>query len=133
MKFLLDTHTFLWSLLDNDKLSKTASDILANPENDVMVSAITYWEVSLKYALGKLELFGLLPDELPDYTRQLGFAVLPLASEDAATFYKLPLGKHKDPFDRLIIWQAIRQRIPLISKDKNFPSYRAHGLNVIWN
>ena len=95
MRLLLDTHTFLWSLFDDKKLADTVHTLIADRENEICVSVIKFWEISLKYALGKLELKGVLPDELPEYAQQTGFEILPLAVEDVATFYKLPTTKHK--------------------------------------
>ena len=71
MKYLLDTHTFLWILFEDEQLSEKAADVIRNPENDIYVSVITYWEISLKYAIQKLELRGISPDELPEKPKEL--------------------------------------------------------------
>jgi PIN domain nuclease of toxin-antitoxin system len=65
-KYLLDTHSFLWILFDDEKLSEKAKRVVRNEENEIYISIITYWEISLKYSLGRLELEGIRPDELPD-------------------------------------------------------------------
>src|SRR3989337_788031 len=104
MKYLLDTHAFLWTLLDDEQLSKKAAKVIQNPGNDIYVSVITFWEISLKYAIGKLELTGISPDELPQKAKETGIQTLKLSKREAASFHRLPKLKHKDPFDRIIIW-----------------------------
>ena len=132
MTYLLDTHTLLWTLFEDEKLSAKAREAISNAENEIYVSVLSYWEISLKYALGKLELEGITPDELPEKAKEIDIETMELSEEDAITFYRLPRLKHKDPFDRLIIWQAIRGDLPLISKDKNMEDYQPFGLVTLW-
>ena len=99
MNLLLDTHGFLWSLFTPDKLSKAAAREIKSPNNDVAVSVVTFWEISLKYALGKLELTGVKPEELPDSAGQMNLEILPITAAEASSFHKLPRLSHKDPFD----------------------------------
>jgi PIN domain nuclease of toxin-antitoxin system len=132
MNCLLDTHTFLWTAMSPEKLSRHARAAIRNATNDIHVSAVTFWEVSLKFALGKIELEGITPEELPDAARQMGFTLLALAPQDAATFHQLPRLQHKDPFDRMLIWQSICQRLTLLSKDPEFRQYQSYGLQVLW-
>lgn len=132
MNCLLDTHALLWTLLDPSRLGKKAVASISNPEVTISVSVASFWEISLKYAIGKLELNGVTPDELPAIVRQSGFDILPIGEIDAATFHRLPRMAHKDPFDRLIIWQAISRKLTLISCDGAFSEYRKLGLKVIW-
>lgn len=132
MKLLLDTHVFLWSLFSPDKLSETASEAIRSPENDATVSVITFWEISLKYALGKLELTGVQPEELPYYADQMNLDTIPITPAQACGFHNLPRITHKDPFDRMIIWQAIQQKMPLISRDRDFRHYQQFGLQTLW-
>ncbi|RMI08780.1 MAG: type II toxin-antitoxin system VapC family toxin [Calditrichaeota bacterium] len=132
MKYLLDTHTFLWVLFDDEKLSQKAKEVIRNLDNDVCVSVVTFWEISLKYAIGKLELQGVAPEDLVEYSKKVSIEILPISPKEASTFYKLPRMKNKDPFDRLIIWQSICQNLTLISKDKKIRDYRSFGLKVIW-
>ena len=128
MSCLLDTHAFLWTLFNPSRLGKKAADSIRNPEVTVFVSVISFWEISHKYATGKLELSGVTPDDFPSIAHQSGFDILPVAAADAATFHHLPRMEHKDPFDRLIIWQSISHKLTLISKDKAFAAYRKLGL-----
>ncbi len=132
MNILLDTHVFLWSLFTPDKLSKAAIREIKSPNNDVAVSVVTFWEISLKYALGKLELTGVKPEELPDFAAQMNLEILLITASEASTFHKLPRLSHKDPFDRIIIWKAIQQKMTLISKDRDFKAYRKFGLRTFW-
>ena len=132
MTYLLDTHTLLWTLFEDEKLSEKTRDAISNAENEIYVSVLSDWEISLKYALGKLELEGITPDELPEKAKEIDIETMDLSEEDVITFYKLPRLKHKDPFDRLIIWQAIRRDLPLISKDKSMEDYQPFGLVALW-
>ena len=132
MNLLLDTHVFLWSLFTPDKLSKAVVRKIKSPNNDVAVSVVTFWEISLKYALGKLELTGVKPEELPDFAAQMNLEILSIAAAEASIFHKLPRLSHKDPFDRIIIWQAIQRKMTLVSKDRDFKAYRKFGLKTFW-
>ena len=132
MNCLLDTHTLLWSLFEPNRLGKTALELLQDPKNTVYVSVISVWEISLKYSIGKLDLQGVTPDAFPDLIRQTGFELLPLAAQDAATFHNLARLEHKDPFDRLLIWQAISHKLVFVSQDKACAAYRKQGLKVVW-
>ena len=132
MNLLLDTHGFLWSLFTPEKLSKGALRQIQSPVNDVAVSVVTFWEISLKYSLGKLELTGIEPEELPDFADKMNLEILLLTASEASSFHKLPRLSHKDPFDRIIIWQAIHRRMTLVTKDRDFGGYRNVGLRTFW-
>jgi PIN domain nuclease of toxin-antitoxin system len=132
MNCLLDTHALLWTLFSPSRLGKKAADSIQNPDVAVSVSVVSFWEISLKYATGKLELSGVTPDDFPAIVRQSGFDILPVEESEAATFHHLPRMEHKDPFDRLIIWQAISRKLHLISHDSAFADYRKLGLKVLW-
>jgi len=132
MSFLLDTHTLLWALFEPTRLGSKGAEILGNADETIFVSVVSFWELSLKYAIGKLELCNVTPDDFPGLVRQAGFEVLPLAEADAATFHHLPRLEHKDPFDRLLIWQAISRKLTFISQDKACAAYKKQGLKVIW-
>lgn len=130
--YLLDSHTFLWALLDIQKLSKKVKSILEDPDNEIFVSSVTFWEISLKYGLGKLDLNGVDPEELPELALQTGFELMPLLPHEAAAYHKLDATWHRDPFDRMLIRQAIQKDITLISKDKNVAQYSSAGLKILW-
>jgi PIN domain nuclease of toxin-antitoxin system len=133
VSYLLDTHAFLWSVLEPAKLGASSRAVLADPRSEVFVSAVTFWEVSLKAALGKLKLEGCSPESLLGAARTQGFELLALSPQDACTFHHLPRSEHKDPFDRMLIWQAIRGAHTLITQDGGIQrSYSGHVLATIW-
>jgi PIN domain nuclease of toxin-antitoxin system len=132
MNYLIDTHVFLWSIFDSKKLSPVAYEEMMSMNNNVYVSLITFWEISLKFNLGKLDLVNVLPDDLPSLTLEAGFEILGLKPDDVASFYQLPKYSHKDPFDRLIIWQSIQNKMTLISNDSKFGEYKNLGLKILW-
>ena len=131
MKYLIDTHIFLWSLFSPSKISKHAVQTIRKSENRIFVSTVTFWEISLKYSLNKLELKGITPSELPGLANQMNFEILTLNADEAASYYHLPRTPHRDPFDRMIIWQAIRKKMILISKDSKIPAYQKFGLSLL--
>ena len=127
--FLIDTHILLWLFFSPEKLQKTTLEKLEDPKNVISVSSISFWEISLKYRLGKLGLHGVLPNELPDLATQMGLHIENITPDEFANFYKLPLMKdHKDPFDRMIIWQCISQKMVFISHDSKLDEYTRFGL-----
>ena len=132
MNYLLDTHTFIWTISEKGKLSSIVKQTIENPTNNIFVSAITFWEISLKFSIGKLELKGISPENLPEVAVQSGFRLIPLSPEESATHHQLMLTKHKDPFDRMLIWQSIQRNLIFISKDERLKSYNLSGLKTLW-
>ena len=133
MNLLLDTQPFLWSLMQPAKLSKPARSAISEPANSVQVSAITFWEIALKYRLGKLHLQGVTPDALPDAALRQGFDLLPLDARLAAGFATLPeMPMHRDPFDRMLIWQAVSLGQILVRCDRKIETDALPGLRVLW-
>jgi PIN domain nuclease of toxin-antitoxin system len=132
MSYLLDTHVFLWAAFSPDKLSVKARKVIKSSDNRVCVSVLSFWEVSLKFALGKIVLENCMPDDLPRVAERMNIEIIHPTAQETASFYRLPKVAHKDPFDRMIIWQAIQQPMVLVSKDANFPEYEKFGLRVIW-
>lgn len=122
MRVLLDTHTFLWFLLEDPQLSTTASDVIIDPTNDVEVSPATYWEIAIKIRLGKYA----LPEPYDIFIeREIttnDFHILPIEPKHTAVLTTLPL-HHRDPFDRLLIAQALVEAIPILSVDTAFDAY----------
>ena len=131
MKYLIDTHIFLWSLFSPEKISKPIAIILKEPNHQIFVSTITFWEIALKFSLNKLELEGITPGELPEFANKMNYEFLSLNAEDASSFYLLPRISHKDPFDRMLIWQAIREKLVLISNDCKISAYEEYGLKIL--
>ncbi|MGH8474403.1 MAG: type II toxin-antitoxin system VapC family toxin [Methylococcales bacterium] len=130
--YLLDTHAFLWTIFEPEKLGTTAQLILSKSTSNIYVSSVTFWEIALKASVGKLTLIGCTPEDLPSIADQLGYRRMGLETEEAASFHCLPKHNHKDPFDRMLIWQAIQRQLILISKDGAFPAYESLGLRMIW-
>jgi len=131
MNYLLDTHYVLLSLFAPGKIPASIVKIIENEEDEKYVSGISIWKISLKYSIGKLELYGTNPEGLYDSILEAGFKILDLKNIDAATFFRLPLqDNHKDPFDRLLIWQAIQNNLIFLTKDKKIDQYRKNGLHL---
>jgi PIN domain nuclease of toxin-antitoxin system len=131
MNYLLDTHILLWVRFSPNKLTKTQRTIIESPDEEKFISAITIWEISLKYALGKLDLGGDTPEIFTAGLQKIGIKSISPTQEQYATFYLLPkVIKHKDPFDRMIIWHAMNSGLALISSDKKLPDYGIHGLTI---
>ena len=131
MTYLLDTHYLLWALADTKKLSKKIREIITDPANLILVSTISFWEISLKSSLGKLKLTGFSPEDLPNACLQIGFDIEPLSATDSSTYHQLTATYHKDPFDRMLIWQSIRNGYTLISADDLVKKFSAEGLKIL--
>lgn len=132
MNYLLDTHVLLWLRLSPERLSSEHKKIIESSEDEKFVSSITRWEISLKFAVGKLELGDHTPDEFLAGIYKIGLKDITPSSEQWSTYYLLPKIKdHKDPFDRMIIWLAIESGMTLLSSDSTLGGYKPHGLNVI--
>jgi PIN domain nuclease of toxin-antitoxin system len=132
MIYLVDTHILIWFIFNSEKLSKKAAEILVEPDNLIFVSAVNYWEISIKYQKEKLNLGKFTPQELEKIILNFGFEQIPLTIEEASSLFKLQANYHKDPFDRMLIWQAIKNDFTLISDDENVKKYASESLKVIW-
>jgi PIN domain nuclease of toxin-antitoxin system len=133
MKYLLDTHTFIWSIMDSSKLSEKVRTIIENPNNEIFVSGITFWEIAIKTQIGKMkfENFNIL--HLPNIATQYGFSIFTPSAYDYVTYNELPLVEsHKDPFDRMLIHSALKNNLILLSKDESFANYEEFGLQLLW-
>lgn len=131
MNILLDTHYVLWSLFDPKKIRTHEHDYFFNLNNTILVSVISLWEISLKYQLGKLVLRKIRPEDLPLAITQSGFTIAGMTENEASSFYQLPKFGHHDPFDRMLVWQAIQNRWHFLSKDKQMTRYRNRGLQLL--
>jgi PIN domain nuclease of toxin-antitoxin system len=119
VRLLLDTHVLLWWLADDRKLGKKAREIIASPNNDVLVSAASVWETAIKTALGRLE---IELDDLENAIVQNGFRPLPIGFQHAVTAGRLPPA-HRDPFDRILVAQASVEELRVVSHDRIFERY----------
>lgn len=131
MKYLLDTHILLWCIFNPKQLNDKQKAAILDVHNDIFVSAISFWEISLKYSLKKLKLTSMKPEKISGYVKKSGFETTKIDENLLASFYKLPVIDHKDPFDRLLIWEAINNGYTIISADKNFTRYKKFGLKLL--
>jgi PIN domain nuclease of toxin-antitoxin system len=115
LRLLLDTHVALWALTDDPRLSRRARALIEDPANDVLVSAASVWEIAIKHALGRGDM-PISGDQALDWFRQAGYALLPIAPDHAAAVEHLP-DHHRDPFDRLLVAQAIAEPLRLLTRD----------------
>ncbi|MCL2284354.1 MAG: type II toxin-antitoxin system VapC family toxin [Fibromonadales bacterium] len=133
MKYLLDTHTLIWTVQDTHKLSQKAKNIIVDENNEIYVSTISFWEIALKTSTGKFSFNNLNIDDFPELSRKMGFKIIELGEQASITFHRLPRKKeHKDPFDRMLIWQAITNDFMFMCKDGSIAQYKEDGLNLIW-
>jgi len=124
LKALLDTHSLIWFALDGPRLSATARALIEDPANEVMISPASLWEIAIKVSLGKLPLNGPYEDFVDECLKRQMFQILPIEPKHTSHVASLsfPPG-HKDPFDRLLIAQAIVEDIPIIGVDAAFDAY----------
>ncbi len=119
--YLLDTHTFLWFVSDAPELSARARNLIENEEANVFLSIASIWEIAIKNSLGKLEVKGGF-DSIPKDLKENDIEILQIEFEHTAISNKLPF-VHSDPFDRIIIAQAIVEKMEIIGNDKVFDNY----------
>ena len=122
MKVLLDTHAFLWSISGDDRLSKTAEETFLNPEIELLFSAASFWEICIKMSLGKLS---LKPGWLKTIQKEMKINAiqwLPVEMQHYAELINLPF-HHRDPFDRMLIAQAMIEDLQILSRDRRLSAY----------
>ncbi len=124
MRVLLDTHALIWSLENNGNLSTAAQQIIEDEAHEILVSIVSAWEMSVKRALGKL----VAPHNLEEVIAEAGFVLRPIRFADCDRLATLP-PIHRDPFDRMLISQALEDGIPLVTKDEFIARY---SLQTIW-
>jgi PIN domain nuclease of toxin-antitoxin system len=132
MNYLLDTHTFLWTVASSDKLPKNVQKTITNSNNEIFVSAVSFWEIAIKYRLGKLDLGGLNPNEFLRIAEEMEFQTINLSAEESSSYFQLKEEQHKDPFDRMLVWQAIQRNLTIISKDRKLELFTEFGLTIYW-
>ncbi len=121
MRILLDTHTVVWYLDGNEKLLPNHRHLIVDSKNDVFVSAASLWELAIKISMGRLETSRSLSDILAALQKQ-GFEILPIMPGHTLQVAALPF-HHRDPFDRMLMAQALVERLSLITYDNAFRSY----------
>jgi len=130
---LLDTHTFIWTILQTNNLSKKSKEIISDKNNEICVSTVSFWEISLKTRIKKFSFDNININDFPRYAKNMGFSIIDMQENETITFHELPLkNNHKDPFDRMLIWQAITKNMTMISKDELFEQYKKDSLKLIW-
>ena len=125
MRYLLDTHTFLWYFNDSDKLSATADGIIEDASVRKYVSVVSLWEFSIKYSGGKLQFDGGLPHLWKMLTSN-EFTILPITQPHLEGTIQLPF-HHRDPFDRLLIATAMTEGMTILTADESIRKY-----DVLW-
>jgi len=127
VRLLLDTHALLWWFTDDSALSAKARRTIARGDNQIIVSAVSAWEMAIKNKAGRLEAQELL-DRLQEELDEEGFLVLPISLGHALRAGSL-VEHHKDPFDRMLISQAQAEHLPILSSDTVFDRY---GVRRVW-
>jgi len=124
VRLLLDANAFLWWRAGSRRLPIRVGDVICAPANDIVVSIVTLWEIAIKQSLGKLgfqeDFEAVMIDE--------DFDLLPISYRDLKALQALPL-HHRDPFDRLLIAQALAEGIPIATND---PAFAAYGVQIVW-
>jgi PIN domain nuclease of toxin-antitoxin system len=128
MKLLLDTHVFIWWSGEPDKLSEKVLDACENRANRLILSIISIWEMQIKMQLGKLKLKRSLKDLVENQQNINNLQILPVSPNHIFMLDNLPM-HHSDPFDRLLISQAIEENLALVSKDQAFTDY---AVKLFW-
>ncbi|MDR7520786.1 MAG: type II toxin-antitoxin system VapC family toxin [Armatimonadota bacterium] len=121
MRFLLDTHVLLWALAEPGRLARSVRARLESPENEVLFSAASIWEIAVKVRIGRLKL-PVAPDEVAVAAARTGFRELPVRAAHAARVIALP-AHHRDPFDHLLIAQAMHEPARLLTVDRQLLPY----------
>lgn len=128
MNALLDTHTFLWWITDDRRLSNKIRSVLGNGRNTIYFSAASGWEIAVKAKLNKLTLPTNIGGFVGEHLTENGFEILPIHLEHALHVYTLPI-YHRDPFDRILIAQSQLENLPLLTIDSEISRY---DTKVIW-
>ncbi len=128
MRLLLDTHASYWYIEGEPQLSPTARTVIQDATNEVLFSPASFWEIAIKVSLGKWKLNRPYEDFIAIGLSQYGFQVLPILPTHTARLIGLPF-HHKDPFDRLLVAQALVEQIAIVSAD---PALDAYGVTRLW-
>ena len=128
MKVLIDTHTFLWMITADKRLSPKARKVLTTGSNELLLSTASAWEIMLKWGAGKLKLTGGPTVFLREQLAQNGIRILPVELAHVLRVEEL-LPIHRDPFDRLLVAQAIEEDVPILTADETIQRYPA---KTIW-
>jgi PIN domain nuclease of toxin-antitoxin system len=128
VKLLLDTHTFLWWVAASDELPRKARSAVGSARNECFLSVASGWEIAIKVSLGKLRIDGALDRFLPEQLAANGFRALAIDLKHTARVASLPF-HHRDPFDRLLVAQALEEDLAIVTADPIFGKY---GVKRVW-
>jgi PIN domain nuclease of toxin-antitoxin system len=128
MRLLLDTHALLWFALDHPNLSAAAQSLILDPANEKLISPATYWEIAIKFSRGKLDFSQPYAEFMADAIDGNGFGILPVLVPHTTVVSTLPF-HHRDPFDRLLVAQALAENVPIVSADTALDPY---GVRRLW-
>ena len=132
MRYLLNTHAFIWKIADSGRILQTVLVETEDPDNEAFVRAVSLWEIAIKTRQRKLDLGGILNENLIDLAERMGIRTIELSPEEAATYADLTEDTHFDPFDRMLIWQAICRKMILVSGEPEFQRFIPDGLKLLW-
>jgi PIN domain nuclease of toxin-antitoxin system len=124
LKLLLDTHALVWALEGSTRLSKAARRAIEDPRNEILVSAVSAWEIAIKSAMGRLD----VPEDLISAIERAGFTPRPLGFFEAERLRRLP-DHHRDPFDRMLIAHAMEEQCTIVTKD---PLIARYAITTLW-
>ena len=125
---LLDTHAFLWFVFDDPRLSKCAEEVILDPKVEKILSMGSLWEIVIKTQLDKLRLGMKIEELVEEHIVGRVLTLLPIEMPHLFTYFQLPL-HHRDPFDRLLVAQALTLNLPVVTGDLKFKPY---GVDVVW-
>jgi PIN domain nuclease of toxin-antitoxin system len=128
VRYLLDTHVFLWWIAGDDRLSDRARTIIADGQNVLYLSAASCWEIAIKTRLGRLTLSGDAQEFIPEHMARNSIEGLPVQVAHALRVASLP-DHHRDPFDRLLVAQSEMEALPLLTSDRQFQPYK---VPLVW-
>ena len=128
MRLLLDTHALLWWLFDDPHLPENPRQLLADPDNEILVSSASAWEICTKHRIGTLPAAARLVRDLAGWVNRAGFSELPVTIRHAQRAGNWPQ-RHRDPFDRMLAAQSVLEDLPLVSRDKVLKTF---GAQLIW-
>ena len=134
MNYLLDTHTFIWTFLEPDKLPEKIERLITDRNNNIYVSTTSLWEIAIKVQIKKLNLGLVNIYHLPNIIEQYDFTIINPEDYDYISYASLPTKEnHRDPFDRMFIHTAIRNNLVVLSCDASFKQYEENGLQLLWD
>lgn len=129
MRLLLDTHAAIWAIASPENLSPKAAEAIADEDNEILVSTASIWEISIKFVLRRKNAPPFDGEDSLRYFREAGYGVLDIKPEHAAATARLSIDHH-DPFDRLLIAQALHEPMILVSRDRKIAAFMPHS--VLW-